>query len=117
MAARIKRGPPPKKKLRAYNYRVVALPCLRRDFEDRCAYSMQHLSRAGGLSAMEVDHYDASLRSRYRHQYSNLFLSTRHCNLAKRGRPTKAAEREGKRFLNPRSEEHTSELQSQSNLV
>jgi hypothetical protein len=101
MAGRIKRGTPPRKKLRAHNYRALALPYLRRDFKDRCAYSMQHLSRAGGLSAMEIDHHDASLRSKYRHQYSNLFLSTRHCNLAKRNKPTKREKRQGKRFLNP----------------
>lgn len=101
LKARILRGVPPKKKIRPHNIRKVALPALRRDFKDRCAYSMQHMDLGGGLKTMEVDHHDASLPARSRNRYENLFLSSRHCNNSKRARPTRQEKREGKRFLNP----------------
>ena len=99
--ARILRGPAPKKKIRPHNIRKVALPALRRDFADRCAYSMQHMDLAGGLKSMEVDHHDASLPMKSRNQYRNLFLASRHCNNSKQARPTRKEKKEGKRFLNP----------------
>jgi hypothetical protein len=98
---RILRGPPPKKKIRPHNIRKVALPALRRDFKDRCAYSMQHMDLGGGLKTMEVDHHDASLATKIRNAYDNLFLSSRHCNNSKLNRPTYQDKKEGKRFLNP----------------
>lgn len=104
-APRIIRGPAPKKKIRPHNYRKVALPALRRDFQDRCAYSMQHVDRAGGWRAMDVDHHDPHLPSNRRHSYENLFLATRHCNGAKGQRPTPTDKTNRLRFLNPCKEE------------
>jgi hypothetical protein len=62
---------------------------------------MQHMDFGGGLTTMEVDHHDASLPTRLRNNYNNLFLASRHCNNAKRDRPTRKEKRQGKRFLNP----------------
>src|ERR1700733_15063366 len=82
MKPRIKRGPEPEKELTRWNYRE-ALPQLRRDFQNRCAYSMQHLSQAGGLRCMEVDHFDPKQKDKPIQDYRNLLLATRHCNGAK----------------------------------
>ena len=101
MAARIRRGEPPKGKLNNKNYRQRALPALLRDFERRCAYSLRHEQQAGGLTHMEVDHFNPTLPNRLRNRYSNLFLSTRHCNLKKRAYwPSPADQKRGIRFLN-----------------
>ncbi len=101
MAARVRRGEPPKGKLNSKNYRRRALPALLRDFERRCAYSLRHEQQAGGLTHMEVDHFNPTLPSRLRNKYSNLFLSTRHCNLKKHAYwPTPADQKKGIRFLN-----------------
>jgi hypothetical protein len=101
MAARIRRGEPPKGKLNNKNYRRRALPALLRDFERRCAYSLRHEQQAGGLTHMEVDHFNPTLPNRSRNRYSNLFLSTRHCNLKKRAYwPLPADQKKGIRFLN-----------------
>lgn len=77
------------------------MDCLAKDFEDRCAYSMQHTYRAGGRKCMEIDHFDPRQRSYLRQDYSNLFLATRHCNGAKRDRWESNKKRQrGARFLN-----------------
>ncbi|MBV8330365.1 MAG: hypothetical protein JOZ61_07855 [Verrucomicrobia bacterium] len=74
---------------------------LRRDFEDRCAYSLRHTLHAG-LECMEVDHFNPTLGKTRRHQYRNLMWSTRLCNNAKRDYwPTAAERKTGARFLNP----------------
>ena len=60
---------------------------------------MQHSSRVG-LKTMEVDHFNPTLPNRLRHQYSNLFLATRHCNGSKaQNWPTHAQLKQGIRFL------------------
>ena len=101
MAARIRRGEPPKGKLSNKNYRRRALPALLCDFERRCAYSLRHEQQAGGLTHMEVDHFNPTLPNRSRNRYSNLFLSTRHCNLTKRAYwPSPTDQKKGIRFLN-----------------
>jgi hypothetical protein len=101
MAARVRRGEPPKGKLNNRNYRRRALPALLRDFERRCAYSLRHEQQAGGLTHMEVDHFNPTLPNRLRNKYSNLFLSTRHCNLKKRAYwPLAVDQKKGIRFLN-----------------
>ena len=101
MAARVRRGEPPKGKLNSKNYRRRALPALLRDFERRCAYSRRHEQQAGGLTHMEVDHFNPTLPGRLGNKYSNLFLSTRHCNLKKHAYwPTPADQKKGIRFLN-----------------
>ena len=75
---RIQRGPAPAKILTDHNYRKCALPALERDFENRCAYSMQHRRRAGGSRMlMEIDHFDPTIKGRERHRYANLFLANR----------------------------------------
>ena len=101
MAARVRRGEPPKGRLNSKNYRRRALPALLRDFERRCAYSLRHEQQAGGLTHMEVDHFNPTLPGRLGNKYSNLFLSTRHCNLKKHAYwPTPADQKKGIRFLN-----------------
>jgi hypothetical protein len=81
------------------NYRS-AISHLLLDFGDRCAYSMQHSYRAGGVKCMEVDHFNPRKKKRDIQEYSNLFLSTRHCNGAKRDRWPKGKDRDrGIRFL------------------
>lgn len=103
---RVVRGPAPAKRLTRRNYRKVAIAPLRRDFQDRCAYSCQHLSRAGGLGAMEVDHFDPRKKKDLIQEYENLFWATRHCNGAKSGFwPTARDQGLGLRFLNPCQEQ------------
>jgi hypothetical protein len=78
-----------------------AWPFLALDFEQRCAYSMQHTYRAGGEKCMEVDHFNPRRKSDFIQQYSNLFPATRHCNGAKRDQWPRPHERKaGLRFLN-----------------
>jgi len=75
------------------------------DFEERCAYSMQHTYRAGGATCMEVDHFDPRKKLDEIQKYPNLFLATRHCNGAKRDRwPNNHERKLGVRFLNCCSE-------------
>ena len=96
--ARIKRGPPPKKPIKRRNYRD-ALPELLRDFQSRCAYSMQHQSRSGRL---EVDHFDPRRKKDLIQSYANLFPASRHCNGKKSDKwPCKGERATGCRFLNP----------------
>jgi hypothetical protein len=103
-SSRVQRGPGPKQKLRAHNYRVRSLPFLLKDFKDRCAYSMQHSSTLG-VTTMEVDHFNPRLPGRLRHRYVNLYLASRHCNNSKRQHwPTAAQIKEGLRFLDCCSE-------------
>lgn len=76
------------------------MPELLRDFECRCAYSMQHLSHAGG--ALEVDHFDPRQKKNLIQCYSNLFPASRFCNGKKSNTwPTRGQQRLGIRFLNP----------------
>ena len=99
---RIQRGPPPKKVLTDSNLRKYGLPALERDFDNRCAYSMQHRSRAGGSGMlMEVDNFDPTIKGRDRHRYDNLFLASRYCNGKKHGNwPSQEQQALGIRFLN-----------------
>lgn len=72
-----------------------------KDFGERCAYSMQHTNRAGGVKCMEVDHFNPRRKREKYQNYDNLFLATRHCNGAKSDRWEKNKDRErGARFLN-----------------
>lgn len=93
------RGPTPKKTFTNSTYRKAIDPLLTA-FENRCAYSMQHMDRAGGRKCMEVDHFKP--KGRKRNAYTNLLPATRHCNGAKgQNWPTKAQSRQGLRLLNP----------------
>jgi hypothetical protein len=95
---RVKRGPPPKKTIKRRRYRD-ALPELIRDFDARCAYSMQHQSRSGSL---EVDHFDPRKKNDLIQDYNNLFPASRHCNGKKWEHwPAKTELAAGCRFLNP----------------
>ncbi len=95
---RIKRGPPPRKPIKRHHHRD-ALPELLPDFEDRCAYSMQHQTRSGPL---EVDHFDPRQKKDLIQRFENLFPASRHCNGKKSDTwPTKAELAAGCRFLNP----------------
>jgi hypothetical protein len=99
--SRISRGPAPKGKLNAKNYRNRALEALRRDFDDRCAYSLRHTLQSG-IQCMEVDHFNPTLTGKRRHQYRNLMWAARLCNNAKRDYwPSSAERKRGIRFLNP----------------
>jgi len=75
------------------------MPELMRDFQGRCAYSMQHRERAG---EMEVDHFDPRRKKDLIQDYANLFPTSRHCN-AKKGDhwPSKMERAAGCQFLNP----------------
>lgn len=93
---RVKRNTPK----RLFTRHRDAWPFLMADFQKRCAYSMQHITRAGGPRNMEVDHFNPRLKKRYFHDYSNLFLSTSHCNGSKSDRwPTNKERGKGWRFL------------------
>jgi hypothetical protein len=101
MDLRINRGPKPEIALTFRNYRK-ALPELRRDFQDRCAYSMQHISRAGGIQNMDVDFFDPRRGKKGVVDYNNLFLASHHCNIAKGDFwPSKQELASGIRLLNP----------------
>lgn len=94
---RVKRGPAPMVQLKRASYRK-ALPELRRDFEDRCAYCMRHI---GTETEMQVDHFDPRHKGDKVLVYSNLFLSDAHCNGAKHDTwPTADEQAAGCRFLN-----------------
>ena len=96
--ARIKRGPPPARVIKRTRYRNV-LPELMRNFDGRCAYSMQHHKRCGKL---EVDHFDPRKKKDLIQRYENLFPASRHCNGKKSDHwPTKTETAAGCRFLNP----------------
>jgi hypothetical protein len=71
------------------------------DFAERCAYSMQHTSRAGGTKCMEVDHFNPRRKKDSVQKYLNLFLASRHCNGAKgKTWPSNNERKRGIRFLN-----------------
>lgn len=106
LTPRISRGKPPKVKLTPRNCRKKALAYLIRDFQSRCAYSMQHLQLLGGLKCMEVEHHDPRKKHLKIQEYENLFLATRLCNGSKLAKwPTEEQERKGIRFLNPCKEQ------------
>jgi hypothetical protein len=95
---RVKRGHAPKKPIKRRKWRD-ALPELLRDFEGRCAYSMQHQSHSGPL---EVDHFDPRQKNDLIQNYHNLFPASRHCNGKKSDTwPTRTELAIGCRFLNP----------------
>lgn len=96
---RVKRNTPPRI-FTKHNYRE-AWSYLMTDFQERCAYSMQHISRASGRRNMHIDHFNPHLKKEYFQEYRNLFLSTSHCNGSKSDRwPTNKERRElGWRFL------------------
>ncbi len=95
---RVTRGPPPRKPIKRRNP-ASCLPELMRDFEQRCAYSMQHYLRAGKL---EVDHFNPKYKNDFIQDYNNLFPASRHCNRKKWDSwPTNAEVKAGCRFLNP----------------
>ena len=94
---RVKRGPAPLANLTRTKYRH-ALPELRRDFDDRCAYCMRHI---GTETEMQVDHFDPRKKKDKIQVYANLFLSDAHCNSAKSDIwPTREEQLAGIRFLN-----------------
>jgi hypothetical protein len=98
---RVSKGKGPSKQLRRHTYRD-AKPDLMQDFDGRCAYSMQHASRAGGARCMEVDHFDPRLKRNKIQQYANLMLASRHCNGAKSDTwPTSEQALRGVRLINP----------------
>jgi hypothetical protein len=91
----------PEKAIKRHKYSGV-LSNLMQDFDGRCAYSMQHHTRAGKL---EVDHFNPKLKKDLLQNYANLFPASRHCNGAKSDHwPTAAEAAVGCRFLNPREE-------------
>ena len=70
-----------------------------RDFDGRCAYSMQHHTRCGTL---EVDHFDPRKKKNLIQDYNNLFPASRHCNGKKwMYWPNHEESAMGCRFLNP----------------
>jgi hypothetical protein len=101
---RIKPYPKPKKVFKRKNYRK-AFPFLLEEFEGRCAYSGQHVLRAGGETAMEIDHFDPRKKKLVIQDYHNLLPATRHCNLSKGDFwPNRKQSANGLRIINPRAE-------------
>ena len=97
---RIQRGKPPEKPLKKTTYRR-ALPELKRDFKERCAYCMRYLPPLGGDLAMHIDHFDPRRKNDSRQSYSNLFLVDHVCNSAKSNTwPSNSQRKMGLRFLN-----------------
>lgn len=78
-----------------------AKPYLLEDFQLRCAYSMQHMDRAGGSTCMEVEHFDPRKKAQFTQKYIDLNLASRHCNGAKGTRFLSGEIR----LLNPSNEE------------
>jgi hypothetical protein len=102
----VRRSAGPPKKLRDDNCRKLALPFLLSDFENRCAYSMQHISRMGDPMYMEVDHFNPDPKGYARNDYRNLFPASRRCNNCKSNEwPTPEEIQQGIRFLNCCEEE------------
>ena len=83
-----------------------ALPCLLEDFENRCAYSMEHIDLLGSESYMHVDHFDPRPAvTRKRNAYRNLFPATGPCNNKKTDSwPSRAEQADGVRFIDPSNE-------------
>jgi hypothetical protein len=76
------------------------------DFENRCAYSRQHVSRLGGTRGMEIDHHNPRLQHPQKNAYDNMFLASHHCNGKKSNEwPTAKQRALGLRFLNPCKEQ------------
>lgn len=69
---RVTRKQFPSKPLKRTIYRKIAYPCLLKDFEERCAYSMTHRSNCGEF---EIDHFHASRKKDIVQDYCNLFPS------------------------------------------
>ena len=96
---RVNRSTPPR--LFYHGRHREAFPYLMVDFQQRCAYSMQHISRAGGPKNMQVDHFNPNHKPDYFQEYSNLFLATGHCNGSKSDRwPTNKERNKGVHYLN-----------------
>ena len=83
-------------------YRDAAFPYLCKDFEDRCAYSLLHISQMSKM-VMEVDHFDPRKKDKNKQVYTNLVIAYRPCNNSKRAQwPTRAQAKLGMCYLNPR---------------
>lgn len=95
---RVTRKQFPSKLLKRTTHRKIAYPCLLKDFEERCAYSMIHRSNCGEF---EIDYFDATRKKDIVQDYCNLFPAHPICNRSKSNKPTKRELREGRRFLNP----------------
>ena len=79
---RVKRSRGPASAMTEYTYRKKALSFLKRDFQNRCAYCLRHLSDEH-INQSHVEHFDSALKDRRRHRYSNLMLACSACNLSK----------------------------------
>src|ERR1044071_8543470 len=82
MAARVKRSNGPKGTLTKRNCRRKALPFLLADFQNRCAYCIQHGAMMRDLE-MHLEHFDAHATGKARERYSNYMLACGACNLTK----------------------------------
>lgn len=96
--SRVTRKQTPPKPIKRTRY-GNALPLLLKDFDGRCAYSMQHIERVGRF---QVDHFDPRKKKDLIQSYDNLFPSTEFCNKKKGNTwPTGQELKAGCRFLNP----------------
>jgi hypothetical protein len=96
---RVRRGQPTK----TYYRTTVrdAIDDLVRDFNGRCAYSMQHGNRLGGLGGLHVEHFNPNLKKEEIQAYENLFPVSHTCNTVKGKKwPSDEELRAGLRFLN-----------------
>lgn len=86
-------------------------PCLRLDFEFRCAYCLAHESEVGPSSdygGFEVEHFKPKGRREFRrfsNVYSNLLWACHACNRAKSSKwPSEEEHARGMRFVDPSAE-------------
>ena len=84
-----------------FGYRS-AEPCLRRDFDNRCAYCGVHEKAIGGPQAFCIDHFKPRGKGGSTNDYNNLYWVCVPCNLNKHDKwPTPEQRRQGYRFADP----------------
>jgi 5-methylcytosine-specific restriction endonuclease McrA len=82
-----------------------ALSTLIKETSSRCAYSLQHIDDIGGISSLEVDHFNPTLVGKRRNFHGNLIPAARLCNNTKSNHwPNDAERSKGIRYLNPYEE-------------
>lgn len=96
---RVKRSKGPQSVLTKNTCRKKALPHLQKDFENRCAYCLQHMAEQH-TNQSHVEHFNPHLPGRRKHQYKNLMLGCSACNLSKLFKPIRDPLAPERRMLN-----------------
>jgi hypothetical protein len=79
---RVKRSKGPPGVLTKNNCRKKALPYLKADFKNRCAYCLRDMTQEHPNQS-HVEHFNSHLPNRKKNQYKNLMLGCSACNLSK----------------------------------